>query len=97
MTIDCSRLGRLLRYAAIHNPRLSAAADAVVEPSIFSFAMARCRGRFALESVAVTPAARIRPQLVVLAQPGVEVGLQLFDAGVDLAPEGDPIELICIT
>ena len=30
--------GRLLRYAAIHNPRLSAAADAVVEPSIFSFA-----------------------------------------------------------
>jgi hypothetical protein len=31
--------GRLLRYAAIHNPRLSAAAaDAVVDPSIFSFA-----------------------------------------------------------
>ena len=30
--------GRLLRYAAIHNPRLSAAADAVVEPSIFSLA-----------------------------------------------------------
>jgi hypothetical protein len=30
--------GRLLRYAAIHNPKLSAAADAVVEPSIFSLA-----------------------------------------------------------
>ena len=30
--------GRLLGYAAIHNPRLSAAADAVVEPSIFSLA-----------------------------------------------------------
>ena len=30
--------GRLLRYAAIHDPKLSAAADAVVGPSILSLA-----------------------------------------------------------
>jgi hypothetical protein len=30
--------GRLLHYAAIHDPKLAAAADAIVGPSIFSFA-----------------------------------------------------------
>ena len=33
-------------------------------------------------------------QLVVLSPPGVEVGLQLLDAGVDLAAKRDHVELV---
>ena len=33
-------------------------------------------------------------QRVVLPQPGVEVALQFFDTIIDLAPKGDPVELV---
>src|SRR6516162_7380746 len=36
----------------------------------------------------------MRPQIVVLDQPGIEVSLQLVDAAVDLLAERDAIELI---
>src|SRR5499425_1922257 len=44
--------------------------------------------------LAKAPAALMRPQMVVLDQPGIEVSLQLVDAAVDLLAERDPIELI---
>jgi uncharacterized Zn ribbon protein len=36
----------------------------------------------------------MRPSFVVLGDPGIEVGLQLRDAAVDLLAEGDAVELI---
>src|SRR5262249_48688631 len=44
--------------------------------------------------LAEAPAALVRPQMVVLDQPGIEISLQLVDAAVDLLAERDTIELI---
>jgi hypothetical protein len=40
------------------------------------------------------PFALMRPDLVELAHPEIEVGLQVLDGGVDLLAEGDAIELV---
>ena len=40
------------------------------------------------------PFALMRPDLVELAHPEIEVGLQLLDRRVDLLAEGDAIELV---
>src|SRR5262249_14456488 len=44
--------------------------------------------------LAEVPATLMRPQMVVLDQPGIEISLQLVDAAVDLLAERDAIELI---
>src|SRR5262245_23765095 len=44
--------------------------------------------------LAEAPAALMRPPMVVLDQPGIEISLQLLDAVVDLLAERDAIELI---
>ena len=36
----------------------------------------------------------MRAFLVVAGDPGIEIGLQLLDRAVDLAPEGDAVELV---
>src|SRR3712207_3717339 len=44
--------------------------------------------------LAEAPAPLVRPSLVVVRDPGVEVGLQLLDAAVDALAEGDLVELV---
>src|SRR5215212_1137019 len=44
--------------------------------------------------LAETPAALMRPALVVLGDPSIEIGLQLVDRAVDLLAERHPIELV---
>src|SRR5436305_7326274 len=39
-------------------------------------------------------AALMRPPIIVLDQPGIEIGLQLVDAAIDLLAERHPIELV---
>src|SRR5262249_1372944 len=36
----------------------------------------------------------MRPQMVVLDQPGIEISLQLIDAAVDLLAERNPVKLV---
>ena len=44
--------------------------------------------------LAKTPTALMRSDLVVVDQPGIEIGLQLVDRMIDLLAERDPIELV---
>ena len=42
----------------------------------------------------ITPPALVHAFFIVLAQPGVQIGLQFGHGGVNLFPKGNPIELI---
>src|ERR1044071_4258872 len=57
-----------------------------------------CQGKCVKEGLhrglAETPAALMRPMLVVLGDPGIEIGLQFVDCAVDLLAERHPIELV---
>src|SRR5215469_5216471 len=44
--------------------------------------------------LAETPVALMWSSMIVVDQPGIEIGLQLADAVVDLLAEHDPIELV---
>src|SRR5215831_476610 len=59
----------------------------------FSFASGSASRKVCI-GVLPKPAALMRPQMVVLDQPGIEISLQLVDAAVDLLAERDAIELI---
>ena len=42
----------------------------------------------------VAPAPSVRPGFIVAGHPGIQVGLQLLDAGVDALAEGELVELL---
>src|SRR5438034_4281527 len=44
--------------------------------------------------LAEAPAALMRPLLVVVDEPGIEIGLQFLDRAIDLFTERHPIELV---
>ena len=44
--------------------------------------------------LAEAPAVLIRPPIIVVDQPGVEIGLQLVDRAIDLLAERDPVKLV---
>src|SRR5436305_11918914 len=44
--------------------------------------------------LAEAPAALVRPLLVVVDEPGIEIGLQFLDRAIDLFTERHPIELV---
>src|SRR5262249_57364736 len=63
----------------------------------FSFASGsawQCVNKSLHRGLGEAPAALMRPPMVVLDQPGIEISLQLLDAVVDLLAERDAIELI---
>src|SRR5499433_3640114 len=63
----------------------------------FSFASGsawQCVKKSLHRGLGEAPAALMRPPMVVLDQPGIEISLQLLDAVVDLLAERDAIELI---
>src|SRR5215472_14594192 len=45
-------------------------------------------------TLAKAPAALIRPPIIVVDQPGVEIGLQLVDRVIDLLAERNPVKLV---
>src|SRR5215831_8513646 len=60
----------------------------------FSFAKGECIKEGLHWGLAEAPAALMRPLIIILDQPGIEIGLQLVDVAINLLAERDPIELV---
>src|SRR4029077_1442739 len=44
--------------------------------------------------LAEAPSALMRPPLIIVDEPSIEVGLQLLNRPIDLLAEGDPVKLV---
>src|ERR1700758_5735942 len=60
----------------------------------FSFARGSASRKVCIGGLAETPAALMRPVLIVFEEPSIEIGLQLVDRPIDPFSERDPIEFI---
>src|ERR1700730_14337975 len=94
--IKQSPAGLLLRYAAIHEVLAlgrdwgcSASQTKQLLPGQWYTVAERLQ-----RGLTITPAPLMRSQFIVLPEPAIEVGLQLFDAGVDLAAKRHHVKLI---